>query len=878
MKKIYAIAVFSFAAINISVAQTDKPDSLLESTQNIYELTASEFNKGNIQNPFQLIHGRIPGLLISRPGADLSQPFDVRYRTNGSFTADGSPLIVVDGAIGIPIELIDPANIASIKVINDASTSKYGIRAMNGVILITTKSGNVQQAGTDVNFQVITESPIYRQTVLTGSEYRALNSNTTQNFGSDTDWMDEITQNTTSSVVNIANHGGVKNFGYHVGINIRNLEGIQKETFSKRYNGFTQLNYSGLNNKLILNSWSVINYSESEKGFQDAFRLAMSANPTLPVFRDQVADFARDNVSDNYEYAERETYYSFNPRAVIDLNDREQYRHSFLQNFDASYTISNSLSINAQYSFARMHTRDIEERDPRSFYGNWSGFQLEKDSERVRNEQLGINMRYSKRFNAFATNLEFGVQNQKIRQRNRGLFQYNYEDWETDIYENISLVKLNAYYANLEISFDNGLYFEVGDRYEGSSALGEDNNRHHYYFGKVGAHISTNSKLITYLFPSISYGRTGLTPYIAGLSQTIYNLGEEYPYYAYPEQGANPDLGPPSSDLLTIGLNYSALSGKVNGAVNWYSNTESDFITNVYHESFIWGPTNLNYGKHRNRGIEISASWDFVNSNKLVWSSTLMFATHKSKVLDLHVYDDISNDGITFGGFSAGCGSQRPLILEEGSSAGLIYGAQFTGFDNSGWTIEDIDGDGVQDEFWDATTIGNYLPESSISWMNSLSWKKWNMQVLFRSVMGHDIINTARLHYQNRASGFTEASYNLLSSHEDIPRLSDADPIYFWSSFYVENASFVRLEMLSINYNLLKLHNVFDNISVNFTANNLFTISGYQGNDPEVRFTDNSTGPNPSFSRVNNFSIGGFDRIESWLPSRSYSLGINLSF
>jgi len=282
----------------------------------------------------------------------------------------------------------------------------------------------------------------------------------------------------------------------------------------------------------------------------------------------------------------------------------------------------------------------------------------------------------------------------------------------------------------------------------------------------------------------------------------------------------------------------------------------------------------MNLGELQNSGLELTLTWDAIQSGDFSYSTTITPTYYlKNELVSLSGEfngAELSYGVRDLGGMGAPGQSDVPLVrAEEGKPIGQLWTHTFVEIDTDGALILlDRNEDGTVDEL-DRTVTGNGLPVAEFGWGNMFKYKNWEMNIFFRSVLGHDLINTYR--------GFYEVpemigSYNLPATATDM-RNEETGTLYNASSgilsdWHVEDAGFFALDNMTIAYNFdMSGSNAFRNIRVFVACNNLFVITGYKGVDPSVRYDDGG-----------NVLIPGIDRRNTWFRTRSFSLGINVGF
>jgi TonB-dependent starch-binding outer membrane protein SusC len=262
-----------------------------EVTSSISNVNSEQFNRGSVSNPVQLIQGKVAGLAISKPGGDPNGEFNIRLRGLSTIGANLGPLVVIDGVIGGSLQNVDPNDIESINVLKDGSAAAiYGTRGSSGVILVTTKKGRSGTTTIDYNVYGTIEMVARNTDVMDASQWRALRQELIAagdtlgtDFGSSTNWFEQIERNAYSQVHNIALSGGGESSSYRASINYRNAQGVMINTGFDQINGRINLNQKALRDKFTFDLNLGATERRSQRGFEEAFRYATIFNPTAPV-------------------------------------------------------------------------------------------------------------------------------------------------------------------------------------------------------------------------------------------------------------------------------------------------------------------------------------------------------------------------------------------------------------------------------------------------------------------------------------------------------------------------------------------------------------------------------------------------------------------
>ena len=873
-----------------------------EITGAISNVDSSSFNKGEINNVAKLIQGKVAGLSISKPGSDPNGGYNIRLRGISTLGSNQEPLIVVDGVPGASLSSVDPNDVKSVDVLKDASASAiYGTRGSNGVIIITTKSG----ASTGkTNFSVeyhgsaTVETPYRRVKVMSAGEYRNFlqywkqytgNDFTSNDYGHSNNWFDMITHTGLDQVHDLALSGGNQSTNYRFSINYRDVSGILKNSGFEQINTRLNINQRALNDKLTINGNFSIIRKNAQLGFSQAFRYATIFKPTAPVNDPNAPQYG--------DYFQEDLYDMYNPVSIVqqDQNNQkiERLDGSIKGEYDFSDIIS-GLSLSGFYA-ENHYTSNSEYFAPST--EKWAGYGSKGTANRYEDNSVDRLVQATAHYNhtvAQDLNLEALAGWSWQQFTNDGFhasggnflsnhFGYNNLgaalDFENGLgnvgsYENLHLLK--AYFGRLNLDFKNTYLLSGSVRREFSSRFGKNNKWGLFWSVNGGVQLASLIKIphVEALKLSAGYGVTGQDAPNSYLQLLRYGTqgnflvnGSWVPIYG-PNSNSNPDLKWEKKQELNIGLDFTLLNSKLPGSADWYSNHTKDLLLNfpVPVPPNLYNREWINIGELANKGFELSLSYHVIQNNKFSWQTGVTFNRQlRSRIVTL------SNKNLQFGNVTylntlgaPGLTSHNIFKVQEGGAIGQIWGPIFQGIKNGHWVFKDLNGDGKITED-DYTTIGNGLPKGSFGWSNSFNYKNWDLSFFFRGVFGHDLINTYKVFYQAPEQ---IGSYNILKSAQDIKTLTDPPA---FSSYQVENASFVKLDNATLGYTFRLPSSSVRQLRVFLNGQNLFFITNYSGPDPEPRLTDpNDTGDGPL--------VPGVDRRDSWFTARKLSLGVDIKF
>jgi len=868
-----------------------------EVTSAITTINADQFNKGNISNVAQLLQGKAAGLSISRPGGDPNGGFVLRLRGLSTLGANTSPLIVLDGQIGADINTIDPNDIQSIDILKDGSAAAiYGTRGSSGVIIITSKKGKSGQAQVTYNGSVTAENPVKFTPHMTAAEFKKLPG--AKDYGSSTDWNDEITRTAISHVHNLSLSGGAQGTTYNASVNFRDEQGVAIRTGFQQLNSRLNLTQKALNNRVTFNLIVNATRRTQDNGFGHAFKYATIYNPTAPVHTtDPLFDIAHGG------YFETNLIDYSNPVAVLEQNTNTTEIKRLNFNGSADIEIARNLKFLVRYAQQTSSSYN-ELYSPRTawisrgFFNDYSGFSrggysYKKDDESY--DQLYENtLSYDHSFKKLTLAAVGGYSYQNFLFKGYSLGAGNFvtdgsgENFGAAVNLQQGLAtaasykngyKLIAFFGRVNLNYDNLVYLSASFRHEGSTRFGANNQWGDFPAVSAGVDLKrlVDVNFINTLKLRGSYGITGALPPSSYLSLPVWStsgssyLGNGVYGFAYAGVGnPNPNLKWEKKAELDIGLDFSLLNSRLTGTFDYFNRKTRDLIFNVT----VPSPPNLytttwkNIGQLDNSGFEATANYDVLKGRALNWTTGATYSRYHIVLAKL----DESLKGSYVGATNLGTPGQEATQLTravEGQPIGILYGYKFLGYTPEGYYLfDDGTGKGVPDSSNKAqrTVIGNGLPKFEFGWTNTFRYHNFDLNFFIRGSIGHQLINTFRAFYENPKNA---TNYNIVNSKFFNPALKDKQ---IYSSIDVEKASFAKLDNASLGYNVSSLPkkgmlSSVRSLRIFVTAQNLFTITNYTGVDPEVRYVDGT-----------NVLAPGIDRRETWVYTRSFTLGVNLGF
>lgn len=891
------VVVGASSTVNVSLSAGKLLDEVVVvgyGTQKSKEVTGSvvsvkreDFNAGNVNSPAQLLQGRVAGLTVSRPGGDPNGGFGIRLRGLSTIGAQTEPLIIVDGVPGASLSNIDPQDIESFDVLKDGSAAAiYGTRGSSGVILITTKKGKKGTSNVEYNGYVSNESIAKLPAFLTTEEFK---SNGGLDAGGATDWYDELSQSKLSQSHNLSMSGGTANTSYRASFNFRDMAGVVLNTGFKQLNGSLSLNQKAMNDKLSLSLNMILTNRDSKFGFPEAFRYASIANPTSKVFLE------------NGAYNNPSGFDVFNPVSIVNqINEGE--KAEILANVTASYEIVTGLKLTGSYAKQKSDILNGEYYAKNSVYrqGVARNGVARRITEVSDNNLYEATLGYTGEAGKLTYTLLGGISSQDFTFQGQGIeaggflldaFTYNNIGASSEVLKGLASTwsynngyALQAQFARLNLNQDNTYFLSASVRREGSDRFGQDNKYGIFPAISAGVDISKLASLnnVDNLKLRVGYGVTGNLPGTSYLGYSIFSPGAQFYYNGEfvpsygPTTNANPDLKWETKSEINFGIDYSMFNSRLRGSLDVFQRTTSDLIlfTRVPVPPNLAPNTWKNSAGFTTSGIELSVNYDLIKKSDFSYTPTLIFTSYRTnldKYLDNTPQAFITNLGAPGQNITdAGVGLH---LLQEGSPIGQIVAPVWNGtLDNGKPTFVDQNGDGKIDAN-DWIVVGNGLPDFEMSLNNAFTFGKFDANLFFRGAFGHSMVHENRAFYEIQPAVLAA---NVIHTKYFDPKVSTAS----YNNTHVEKADFVRLDNASIGYTLnTKGSKYFNKARLFVTGQNLFTITGYTGIDPDVRLSDTGAQDNGGrLAAVGNPLAPGVDRRSTYYLARTLTFGVNLGF
>ena len=877
-------------------------------------VTPEQLIQGKVPGVQITANGGAPGAgsrIRIRGGASLNASNDPLIVIDGVPVDNGG----INGAAN-PLNLINPNDIETFTVLKDASaTAIYGSRASNGVIIITTKQGQAGQP-TRVQFSSTLSLAQNRGQVdmLTADEFReqvAL-ADTVGNReallgDASTDWQDEIYRNAFSQDNNLSITGSAGPLPYRVSLGFLNQNGTLLRSNMKRYSGQLALNPSLLDDHLRIDLNVKTSLTDNFFADQGAIGGAIAFDPTDPVFwPDSAMPTAYYDTlyggyfEDTLTNGNPNNLAPRNPVGLLNQRDDESqafrsignialdYRFHFLPelraNLNWGYDISRSngtvfVPANAASLFTRDGQRVTYDQRRNNFtldaYLNYV-----KDFKAI-DHALDIMAGFSNQtFNVFGDAGEFSLDLPLSEEPDTSLFNSPVPiyDEEGNIIDSAAFdvpyggLVLRSYYGRLNYKIKNRYLITATLRVDGTSRFGPD---HRWgFFPAVALAWKINEETFLKNVGAVSdmklrlgYGITGqqdvggIAPYLArytpSQNNALYQFGNNFVQTLRPE-GYDATLKWEETTTYNVGLDFGFFDQRISGSLDYYYRDTRDLLAEVSVPAGANFRNRIltNVGEIENQGLEAIFNFNLLRNQD--WKVDLGFnvAYNENRITALTQFETDSAIGNEVGGIAGAVGNN--IQIHTVGFPTFSFYVQEQVYDDNGNPVEgeyeDLNGDGVINPD-DRYRFENPNPDYIIGINGSARYKNWNLSFVLRGNLGQYVYNNVRSDKGTYQSVYNSVPY-LTNMHSDVLRSGFTGPQYF-SDYYLENASFLRMDNLVLGYSLPTLSNGRMTAQLSLIAQNLFILTDYSGLDPEV--------------------AGGIDNNFYPVP-RTYSLGINLGF
>ena len=829
------------------------------------------------------LQGRVAGVQVENSGVPGGS-VKIRVRGSGSVNRSNDPLYVVDGIVRESgLDGINPEDIQSMQVLKDASsTAIYGSRGSNGVVLITTKTGKVGQTSItlDASFGV---SNVYKKyDILNPVEYAQalmeVKSTPEEELApylagtAGINWQDEIFQSGFTQNYKVSLAGGSEKTQFYVSGNYMQQKGVVMESKYERYQAKANLT-SQLTDWLHLTTDVNVSHGLRKGGSfissqSNPIWIALNYSPTMEML-DEYGNYRYDPYNVIQE----------NPVGQLKLNSGETMMNVLNGRIDLRFNLLEGLTFTS--------TNGVDYYDAKG-YGfssrrvNASSSMSNSDTYRMM-LQSSNNLTYNGKWGKHALTATGVFEATRSQTRTMGISGVNLLTegvgwWDVNMAETRSATNsysdwgLMSWVARAIYNYDDRYLLTATFRADGSSRFSK--NKWGYFPSIAAAWTISNEKFmegVTFvqnLKLRASYGVVGnqaISPYstLGLMSQTNYNFGTQNNITGYwAETIATPDLTWEKTKQFDIGLDFSLFDHRVNVGFDYFEKRTTDALLSKSMPGYMGGSSFwVNQGEISNKGFDVSVSANIFQGQDFSWTSTLNGTYLKNKVEKLAHANDF------FYGTSPAAGTvTEATIIKPGYPIGSFYGYVWTGLDSEG-------NDTYEPE---RKVLGKATPDFTLGWNNTLRYKNWDLNLFFNSSFGAQRLNLVRFTMASMvgASKFVTLRDAYMRGFDKVgegafyPSLTGTGNNYQpVSTKWLEDADYLRLDNISLSYNLPKSVTKFADIRLTLSAQNLFTITGYSGMDPA----------GSTFSSANVDVNAGID-MGAYPNPRTFTLGVRMNF
>lgn len=867
-----------------------------DATGSVTAIKPDDFNKGLQTTAQDALVGKMSGVnVVSGSGAPGSSA-TIRIRSGASLSASNDPLIVIDGVPvdnstieggGNVIGAINPNDIETFTILKDASaTAIYGSRASNGVIVITTKKGTSNKPQVNYSLNLALSTTTKRLEVLDAEEFKSFVPTVTgvpsnPSFGTaSTDWQDEIYRSAFSQEHNLSISGKIKEkTPYRASIGYTNQAGVIRNNDYQRvtFNG-------GISPKFFDDHLSVdlnlkMSYESNDKVDDSVVSSALRYDPTRPV-KTGSATASTDPGLGYFIWMNGNSPMAIqtdNPVALLELQKDNTSILRSIGNANINYKVHNledlSFTLNMGYDIlSSKEDKDVPELAGMMYTSNMkdgTGLMYDGKQEK-KNALLDFYGTYAPdwgekhNFNVMAG---YGWQHFWRKYNTTTLSPEGEELFSPTHYE--TEYYLLSLYGRLNYTFNNRYMLTATLRADASSRFASNNRWGYFPSVALGWKISEedffkDQDVMTDLKLRLSYGQTGqqdilndypyMTTFNVSYPESSYLFGNTW-YQTYRPNGYDPDIKWETTTTYNAGIDFGFLNNRIYGSIDYYKRHTKDLLNtiNVIAGTNYAPVLTTNIGAMDNQGAEFSINFVPISTKDWNWSVGFNYTWNDSKITKLNMVD--SDDNFVQTGSISDTGKTVQVFM-VGERPYTFYLAK-QAYDASGKPLE---GQYIQPDGSISSTETRYatgkssLPTSYLGFNTQVSYKNWDF-----AISGHGSFGNYMYNYV-AADQYVQSVYSDQGSYSNILKATQETGFQtqqLYSDYFLENASFFRIDNISLGYTFHKLWNSSSSLRLTFGVQNVAVFTGYSGIDPEI--------------------YSGIDR-EVYPRPRTYSFSASLSF
>jgi TonB-dependent starch-binding outer membrane protein SusC len=870
-------------------------------TGSVTSVTTKDFQKGVNNSSEQLLQGKVAGLQVTSGGGAAGGGSKIRIRAGASLNASNDPLIVVDG---VPVEgngiagsanvlsTINPNDIESMSVLKDASaTALYGSRASNGVIIITTKKGVKGKVKFNYNSTISAGAVPKKIDVLSGDQIRAIitedaaatNDNTFLDLlgTANTDWQEQIYQTAMGYDNNISASGSIGKIPFRVSLGYLNQDGVLKTNNFNRLTSSLNLNPKFFDDHLTVNFALKATKTDTRFANEGAIGSAVSFDPTQPVYAD-------NKYGNYYEWMQpgKDTpivLSTRNPVALLDLRNSTSDVNRIIGNIQLDYKLHffPDLHVLVNLGMDNISGKGNDNIDPLAATNFITNGRYLYYEEKKKNTLADVSLFYAKDLKSI--NSKFDV-----------LVGHSYQDFLTENYnfpaygQDGTIIagsepafatdkprfRLESYLARLNFIANDKYLLTASIRQDASSKFSKD-NRIGYFPAlaaawKLKQEFFRNTKIISDLKLRIGWGITGqqdgiayysyLPVYNRSNSTAQYQFGDAFYTFLRPA-GYDPNIKWETTTTSNVGIDFGFLNNRISGSVDYFFKKTKDLLSTVPvapGANFV-NLITTNVGDMETKGVEFTLNTVPVRNDNFTWEFGFNYTYNKQEITNLLKQEDANFKGIDVSGISGGTGNNiGKHFVGYNPYTYNVYKQVYDGA--TGKPIEglyeDINRDG-QINNDDRYFYKKPAPDVLLGINTQVIYKDFSLGLSAHGYFGNYLYNNYFSNngviraIKNPINFIGNASANYLETGFDNNQ--------YLSDYYIENASFLRLDNINFGYNVGKIFKDAASLRLAASIQNVLIITKYKGLDPE----------NASDSGVDN---------NIYPRPRIFSLGLNLDF
>lgn len=882
-----------------------KKESLTGAMSTLKENRLKDVTTPTVEN---MLNGKVSGVYVAPGSGQPGSNGAVQIRGRATLSGSTSPLWVIDGVIvGEDPGVLNPSDIENMTILKDAaSTAIYGSQGANGVIIVTTKMGKSEKMKINASVKLgVSTMTNGKMEVMNGAElydyYASFPNQEDIKFSrwnpelrnANFDWGELASQAGFTQDYNISLSGGNEKMSSYFSLGYYSEEGTVKGYKYDRYSFRYRSNYKPF-------SWLTIkpNISGSMKNTDDS-QYDYTAKYTMFPW-DSPYDEDGNLVPDRYSgWVDSSDLNYLNSISYGNHTARKTYE--FSGNIDFDIKITDWLTFTSVNNYRWTGYFQSTYTDPRTDSASGVQGRVEEEQtnniQRYTNQYLTFNKMFGKHSVQALLAYEFMDTSAKvINAKGTGIVS-GFEVLDAtatpeEVGGNLTEWAKQSVFAKANYTYDNRYLAEVSLRRDGASNFGDDKKYGNFFSISGGWNINREkwfkADWVDVLKLRASYGSVGNIPYSKYPQYGLYSVSSNYngiPAILISQVG-NKDLTWEQTYTAGVGIDANFFNNRLRFVFDYYNK----YTSNILYQVPVSGLTGItsrwqNVGEMRNSGIEITIGGDIIRTKDWLWSLDLNMGYNKNKLEKLYG-DDPNMMIIGGGGNDTTIAGAAEKVLKVGYSTDRYYLREWAGVDPKNgaplWYKNDGSGE-TTSNYSEAKQVMTEATSPKLfgGFNTSLTWKNIDLNASFGFSLGGKIYNYSRQEYDSDGAYTDRNQMKLIDGWSRWEKEGDiaTHPAASYgnksnsnkaSTRYLEDGDYLKLRSLSIGYNLNLSKYYIQNMRIYFTAENVFTLTGFSGIDPEVpAYYDETTGTYKSI---------GTAGANLYPSTRKFMFGINLTF